>query len=211
MSLKYAFILAGLTVAGANSAQAVTITSLTRAQFQAAIGGGVTLQNFDSLTAGTTLGTLNGVTYGASLGTPLVTNHYLTTTNPNGLGSTSIGFFRSSETASFTFAAPISAFAIDVNTFASTDGGYTATLSTGDTVKSIFEVFPNTSTGQFVGFVTNGNFTSVTINANTGYSYTLDTLIYGAASQVTKTPEPGAPALFGLGAFALGLARRRIR
>jgi hypothetical protein len=208
--------LAALVMAAVEyQASAILITSVDRSTFQAAVAGGtIAGQNFDSLSSGTLLGTLNGVSYGASGGTPIVTNSYLTSTTPNGLGSTSVGFFLPSETASFSFSNAITAFAIDVNTFAATNGAYRALLSTGDVVSSLFEVFPSTSTGQFLGFITDTPFTSVQISATTGYSYTLDTLVYGDAAAVggptTSVPEPGTMLLLGTGALLL-IARRRTK
>jgi hypothetical protein len=148
------------------------------------------------------------LTYGASAGTPIVTTTYLTSTDPNGLGSTSAGYFLPSETATFSFNSPITAFAIDVNTYAPADGAYSASLNSGDVVNSLHEVFPNTTTGQFIGFVSDTAFSSVTISATTGYSYTLDTLVYGSA---TAVPEPEAYAMLLAGLGLLGWRMRNAR
>ena len=180
---------------------AAIINSVNRATFQAAIAGGnISGENFDLLPVGTILGATPDITYSASGGSPIVTDSFLTSTIPNGLGSTSFGFFAPTETATFSFSTPISAFAIDVNTFANADGAYTASIDTGDIVSSLFEVFPNQSTGQFIGFVSDVAFTDVTI-VSSGFSYTLDTLVYGDASAVV--PVPAAVWLFGSGLIGL--------
>jgi len=187
------------------AANAIVITSVDRATFQAAVTGGtIASQTFDSQAHGTILGTVNGVTYDSSGGSAMVTRTFLTSTAPGGLGSTSVGFFLGTETASFVFSSAITAFAIDINTFAATNGAYAALLSTGDTVTSLFEVFPSTSTGQFLGFVSDTAFTSVVISARTNFSYTLDTLVYGDAAAVVAVPEPNTIALLCMGLLALG-------
>ena len=189
-------------------AQAAIITSVDRATFQLAVAGGViTEQNFDSMPVGTILGVTSEIIYSASSGSPIVTNSFLTSTPPNGLGATVFGFFLPTDTATFTFTAPITAFAIDVNTFAASDGAYRATLSTGDIIPSIFEVFPGNTTGQFIGFASDSPFISVTISAVTGFSYTLDTLVYGDAG-VLLMPEPDTLALLFIATAGLAWRRR---
>lgn len=186
------------------------LISVDRAAFQGAVAGGtISSEDFDALADGTILGVTPDVTYGASGGDVIVTDTFLTTTVPNGIGSTSAGFFTPTESAIFTFSSAITAFAIDINTFASTDGAYSALLDTSESVLSIFEAFPNFSTGQFLGFVSDTPFSQITISANTGFSYTLDTLVYGDAAAVQSVPEPGTLALLGLGLVGMAARRRK--
>jgi len=187
--------------------------SFDRATFQTAVSAGtVTQQPFDALAAGTTLTTLDGVTYSSSAGIPVVTNTFLTTTPPNGLGHTGLGFFGAGDQATFVFSSPIGAFGIDVNTFAPTQGAFSALLSNGSTALSRFDVFPGQATGQFLGFISDSPFTSVTISATTGFSYTLDTLVYGAAQAITNpNPVPEPASLILLGSGLLGAVRRQRR
>lgn len=199
----------------ATIANAATLTSVDRATFASAVlGGSISSDNYDTTAVGSAP-TTAGVTYTASLGSAIVTNSFLTSTNPNGLGSTSVGFFQATETITFDFSVAITAFAIDINTFATSDGAYTATLNTGDTIDSIFETFSGQATGQFLGFVSDTAFTSLTLTGVNGVTdpnetYTLDTLIYGDAKAVTNVvPLPASLPLLlaGFGLF-FGLRRR---
>lgn len=209
---KFALMAAVAMLAG--SAQAAVVSGYSRATFQGAVAGSsdLTLQNFDSLSAGMTLLSDGSVSYGSSTGSPLITNSYLTSTSPNGLGRTGVGFFLASDSATFNFASAITAFAIDVNTFAVTPGSYQVTLNTGDTANSIYESFPGNTTGQFIGLTSTTAFTGVTLRATTGFSYTLDTLIYGSSApvQAAAVPEPATWAMM-VGGFGLagGAMRRR--
>lgn len=201
------------------AAHAAVINSVDRATFQAAVmGGSIDGEDFDGLTNFSTLTSLNGVSYSASMGDVVVTDEYLTSTTPQGIGSTSAlattgtHFFLADETVTFVFDTAITAFAIDINTFADTDGAYTATLNTGDVVNSIFEVFGGQVTGQFIGFVSDTAFTSLTIAAITGLPYTLDTLVWGDAADLnpSEVPLPAALPLFLIGLAGLRrFAKRR--
>jgi hypothetical protein len=207
------FAIATLLLPGIVSA--AVVTSINRAAFQSAIVNQlISSQNFDALATGSILDTLDGVTYVSSAGSPVVTNQFLTSTSPNGLGRTGVGFFLSTDNATFVFDRPITAFAIDINTFANQSGDYRAVLSTGDVVSSLNETFPNTSTGQFIGFVSDQAFSSIVISANQGSSspnrtYTLDTLVYGSANAVQVLPEPAALSLVMLALSAALLATKR--
>lgn len=221
MTRSARFFIASLIAGISLSANAVVI-STDRDNFIAAAGStDLTFENFDSFGEGMapTVAGVSSIT--ASLGTVLATNQFLTTTSPNGIGSTSPGggfiFFLADETVTFTFASAITAFAIDINSFGDLDGDYTATLSTGDVVDSVFDVFSGQVTGQFVGLVSDTAFTSVTIAANgsspsPNLTYTLDGLFFGSGDALggaTPVPTPPMLALLSLGMIGLAAARRR--
>lgn len=162
------------------------------------------VEDFDGLPSGAVLpaGTFaNGIDYSTTGGDALVTAGFLNTTDPNGLGATNAGFFQASDTLTITFSQPIIAFGIDINTFTSIDGGYLAVTNTGEQFTSVFDVFPNEFTGNFLGFTADHPFTSVTLSAvSGGQSYTVDTIR-------AVVPAPGAALVLA----GLPLASRRRR
>ena len=107
------------------------------------------------------------------------------------------------------FGNAITAFAIDVNTFADNDGAYVATVNNGPLIQSRFETFAARSTGQFIGFVSTAPFSSITINAKSGFAYTLDTLVYGDADAVVSVAEPTSLGLLSVVLVAIARLRRR--
>lgn len=212
--MRYALLLTGAAACvWATTANAQVTDGYTRAQFQAAVAGSpaLTLQNFDGFTSGSTLTDDGFVTYSSSTGTPLITSSFLTSTTPNGLGRTGVGFFLATDTASFTFGSAITAFAIDINTFAPEAGSYSVLLNNGGVGGSIFETFPGTGTGQFIGLTSTTPFTSITVNAASDFSYTLDTLIYGSSAPIigSAVPEPSTWAMMLLGFGIVGYTIRR--
>lgn len=195
----------------ATSGSAAVIPFGSRAAFDAAFPGAVR-ENWDGFANGTVFldGTgANGITYNSSAGNALVTNAFLNTTNPNGLGDTTAGFFQAADSITFTFTGAVRSFGIDINTFAAIPGAYTATTDLGNVIGSFFDPFPGFSTGQFVGFSSDSSFSSVTIAAaatTQPQSYTLDTL-----RAVAAVPEPATAALLALGLLGIGgFARRSI-
>ncbi len=204
----------------AQTANAALITTVDRATFQASIiAATIDVQDFDSLAPDSVLVSDGDVTYITSGGAGFVTDDFATSTPPNGLGSTStlsaiLG--SGGEQATFDFANPITAFAIDIITSAAGDGAYQANISTGDNLNSIAQVFPGGPTGQFIGFTSDTPFTAVTISALTGFDYTLDTLAFGQSSglnegptDVTDVPAPDALLILSVGLLGIGWAQRR--
>ena len=212
--LPAAVIGSWLLVASASAASGATVTFNSRASFDAAFPGAA-IENWDAYSDGLIIpdgSTLNGITYNASgVGDAIVTNAFLPSTLPNGLGSTPSEFFSPPQTMTFGFAGPIFAFGIDINTSATAIGAYQAVTNLGELVLSAFDPFPGATTGQFVGFSTTLPFTSVTISAPGGFTFTLDTLRFVVAGEVV--PEPASLLLLGTGlaAFAAFVRTRSRR
>jgi hypothetical protein len=131
------FVLALLL--GGTRAEASIIVFTNRVAFDTAFPGAVH-ETWNEFAAGTVFpngSTVNGITYNSSNGNALVTNAFLSSTPPNGLGETTNGFFVPGDMMKFTFIQPLEAFGIDINTFdPSATGGYTATTNLGDVIPS---------------------------------------------------------------------------
>ncbi len=202
------FLAAAVLSFSALAANAAIVTYGSRGAFDATFSGSV-VENWDGFANGTTFAngtSSNGITYNSSSGDSLVTSSFLFTTSPNGLGNTTNGFFGAGEGITFTFSAPVMAFGIDFNTFATGAGAYTATTDLGDVIGSVFDPFPGFSTGEFIGFSSDVAFTSVTISNVSGNPYTLDTL--RAVNAPGTLPEPGSGALAAFALLSLGVAAR---
>lgn len=208
MQSIYRVITAAVLSFSALASQAAITTYTSRSTFDTAFSGSV-VENWDGFANGTTIAngsSANGITYNSSSGSSLVTSSYIVSTSPNGLGNTTNGYFGAGEGITFTFAAPVMAFGIDFNTFATAAGAYTATTDLGDVIGSVYDPFAGFSTGEFIGFSSDTGFTSVTISNVGGFAYTLDTL--RAVDATGNVPEPGSLALAAFALLSLGAASR---
>lgn len=202
-----------LLMVGSFSAEAALVSFASRAAFDSAFPASV-VESWDTYANGTIFldgTTTNGITYNSSAGNAVVTSSFFNTTEPFSLGDTATGFFNSSDSITFTFAAPMMAFGIDLNTFANTAGAYLATTNTAEVGGSVFDPFPTRSTGQFLGFSSDIAFTSVTVSGTGVNPFSLDSLRAVAAAPVgggSPIPEPST-ALFGLALVGMISASRR--
>lgn len=188
------------------AAKAAVVTYADRASFNSSVSG-ATVETWDDNANGATVadgGSLDGVVYSTSGPDAMVTDDFLPISGDHTLGTTAFGFFLGSDTITFTFAAPIVAFGISINTYADTAGAYVVSTNHGDVVGSAYDPFPGFGTGQFVGFFSDKPFTTVTFSAPSGISYTLDDMTYLAA----PVPEPASLAIWALAAVGVSGYRR---
>jgi hypothetical protein len=191
---RYGGIAVLIAIVFGTHADGAIVTFASRASFDAAFPSAM-IEDWDSFADGTTFAngsTVNGITYNSSTEVAVVTDTFVPSTAPNTLGRTTFEFFLGDDTMTFGFSAPIVAFGVDLSTGATTDGSYTATTDLGDVAASVFDPFPGFTGGQFIGFVSDTPFSSVTIAAVTpDFGYVLDTLRHQTGSGGV-VPEPYA-------------------
>ena len=188
----------------AGPASAAIITFPSRAAFGLGVTGEI-VETWEDNAVGTVVpdaGILDGIIYSTPGPDAAVGNLFLPLSPPNSLGDVSDGFFSPGETISFSFPGPIIAFGISINTFAQGAGAFSATNGLGDVALSVFDPFPGSSTGQFVGFISDTPFSAVTIAAPGGFTYTLDDLNFVPVA----VPGPAPLILVGAGLAGVGAA-----
>jgi PEP-CTERM motif len=196
----------------AGPASATILTFTNRIAFDAGVPG-ATVETWDDNPAGTVIpdGTsLDGIIYTTPGPDAQVTDGFQALSPPNSLGDVADGFFGPTEPISFGFPAGALAFGISINTFATGTGAYTATTNLGDIAPSFFDPFPipGVTTGQFVGFLSDTPFITVTLAAPGGFSYTLDDLNFVPVA-VPPVAVPGPATLILVGAGLAGAASWR--
>jgi hypothetical protein len=191
----------------AGPASAVLTTFTSRTAFDAGVTGEI-VETWEDNPVGTVIpdGTsLDGITYTTSGPDAVVTNAFTPLSGVNSLGAVGLNFFLPTETISFSFPGGAFAFGISINTFATGAGAYSITTNLGDVVLSAFDPFPGTVplTGQFVGFLADTPFGTVTLAAPGGFTYTLDDLNF------VPVAVPGPATLILVGAGLAGAASWR--
>lgn len=201
-------IAAALALAAAAATPAFAATSYTsEAAFLAAVGGApLTVESFETTPGGTppswAFPTVT-VTCNGSVWCPTFAG---TSTLLPTLGATGV-YYSTPDTLTFSFAAPITAFGIDLRGLGTVGGTtFSGALSNGATATFFTDHVGDDSITQFVGIVDAAGFTSVTFSGTAP-----DDGLYFDRLQVAAVPEPQAIALLlaGLGVTAAAARRRR--
>lgn len=212
-------VLLGVAGVTSTAAEATTIAFTDRLTFYTVIVGvpGTGVEGWDLYAADYVIAngsTLNGITYNFSSGDGRVDNTYLPISSPNGLGKVATNggpnFFvggGGGDVIGFGFSQPIYAFGISINTYEDQAGAYQFAAYSGGSLVGFalsgYDPFPGTTTGQFVGLISDTPFDFVGFTSTSALGYTLDDMTYVA------TPEPATLLLLGGG--LLPFVARRLR
>lgn len=207
-------VLVGL--ANPKAAPAAIVTFSGRASFNEALDSDPswikTVEGWDTYPARTIFpdgSTVNGITYNVSTGDAVVVSTGVSLSLPNNLYTTEGGstFSPLTDTFTFSFSQPISAFGITFSsTFATETGSYLLTTDRGDVAPSFFDaVAPDFPIGQFAGLISDEPFSSVTISGIANALYGLDDLTFARRKDI---PEPSA--MLGLLSFSVLCVRKAL-
>jgi len=205
-------------------ASAATVQTFGRSDFAAQpLAGNLQGETFDDMPLGPIADT-SPVTISASEGAVVVTSLFLTTSGPQGIGWGDRQYFSAAQSVTFNFTIAISAFAIDINTYATENGAFMASFlpefgpglqdgqggGTGAGVAySRFDPFPKRNSkgeflGQFLGFSSETPFRSVTLSKVSKGTFTLDSLQFLPEPAPVPVPVP-VPVPAGLPLLAAAL------
>ena len=173
-----------------------------RAAFNAAAGGGLSFESFETPFAPAP--TVNFPGFSISE-TGAISNTVFS--DPFGATDGSLAaVYRDNDNSvsTFAFTSPVTAFGLDVTTSTAT------TVLVGGDISSSFSLFANTP--QFFGVISTTPFSTVTFNASGPPEVGFDAVSFGTAA-VGVVPEPGTLALVGTGLLPLAgvVVRRRRR
>ncbi|WP_174284526.1 PEPxxWA-CTERM sorting domain-containing protein [Sphingomonas bacterium] len=235
MNAKTIALIATVTAAGFVPAIAGAQTFYTgdasRTQFATAtLGGAITTEGFEGITTPTSNGIGNvpeGTTFsrnGLSITGSFSNLNVLDNTYVNGGNQIKNRFGAATGSVlddnfgnlTFTFAAPVNSFALDLSTIArgfvgASSGAFVLTING---ISNTYNYSGTTGFG-FLGYTSPTLFSSATITTSKTFDSELDNVQFGtiASSIAAATPEPGTWLMmivgFGLAGFALRSAKRR--
>jgi hypothetical protein len=169
------------------------------------------VEGWDTYPAGTVFSNgsaVNGITYNVSTGEALVVSTGISLSPPNNLYQNACPTLQAClfrpliDTFTFGFSQPIRAFGITFSsTFANQNGDYLLTTDRGDVIPSFFDpVYPGFGLGQFAGFISDTNFTQVTVSSTANALYGMDDLVYAR-----PVPEPSSLVLLSIALVCSGI------